>query len=146
MWGRVSPGPQLQQVYLAGPMRGLDDYNFPEFHRAAERLRREGFGVVSPAELDREEFGDVAPDLLPDPEVADNFRAYMIRDLTAVLKADGVALLPGWQHSQGALIEAAVSMMTGGRLFEAYTLKPVYSYEVLGGLLQWTVENDVARG
>ena len=41
----------LPTLYIAGPMRGYPDHNFPAFRAAAAALRRAGYGVVNPAEL-----------------------------------------------------------------------------------------------
>lgn len=37
------------KVYLAGPMRGKEDHNFPAFHFAAAKPREQGYEVFSPA-------------------------------------------------------------------------------------------------
>lgn len=79
-------------LYLAGPMSGLPDFNYPAFHAAAGRLRRAGFEVLNPAE-------NKPP--CEDPSWADWMRAA----LGQLLRADGVALLPGWRESKGATVE-----------------------------------------
>ena len=40
----------LKRIYLAGPMSGLPDFNYPAFHAAAAVLRAQGHYVENPAE------------------------------------------------------------------------------------------------
>ena len=42
---------KLKRVYVAGPMRGYVDYNYPAFDSACEVLREAGYDVVSPHEI-----------------------------------------------------------------------------------------------
>lgn len=91
------------RIYVAGPMSNYEDFNFPAFHAAAAQLRAMGYDVISPAE----NFG------------GDQGRPYMeyieegVRQITRV---DGVALLPGWTASQGALVEQQVALMLGRKV------------------------------
>ena len=45
------------KLYLAGPMRGVPEFNFPAFFRAAAQLEREGHIVFNPAAKDNAEYG-----------------------------------------------------------------------------------------
>ncbi|QDF14203.1 deoxycytidylate deaminase [Microbacterium phage IAmGroot] len=90
-------------LYLSGPMTGLPHYNYPVFRDAAAELRANGFDVISPVELDEEAGVD-----LGNFTEADR-RAALARDVAAVTRADGVALLPGWMHSSGARAEVAIA-------------------------------------
>lgn len=78
-------------VYIAGPMRGSPDLGRMAFNIAEGCLRARGFAVLNPARL---------PEDLP-------AEAYMQICLAMLREADIVALLPGWENSAGAKIEAA---------------------------------------
>lgn len=85
------------RLYLAGPMAGLPEHNFPAFHAEAARLRALGYHVENPAEIN----ADGAP------------RAVcMRRDLQALMRCEVIALLDGWHTSAGAHCErdAAVQL------------------------------------
>lgn len=45
------------KVYVAGPMRGIPEFNFPAFNLAAKNLRADGHVVFNPAERDNERHG-----------------------------------------------------------------------------------------
>lgn len=79
----------IVRVYLAGPMSGLPEFNYPAFNQAAEQLRTLGFHVENPAEC----------------EPCDSWNEYMRRGLTKMLTCDCVAFLPGSMASKGATIE-----------------------------------------
>ena len=101
-------------TYLAGPMRGLADYNYPAFHAAAKDLRARGFTVLSPAEHDEDTGLDPAEDLT----------VIMRWDLEAVLQADSVVLLPGWRSSAGVAVELTVAKAIGIPWYEYPDLEP----------------------
>jgi nucleoside 2-deoxyribosyltransferase len=109
-----------QLAYLAGPMRGYDEYNFPAFHAAAAKLRGHGLDVWSPAEHDVNEDG-----FDPAKDTAQPMKHYMRRDLPAVLSADMVCVLPGWEKSQGACLEVHVARTCGIPVYWADTMQPV---------------------
>lgn len=106
------------KIYLAGPMRGYPEFNFPAFHEAAAKLRAEGHFVFNPAERDVERHGGI--DISKGNELGDvaqaerehgfSRRDAMHDDLDFITKhADGIALLPGWQESEGANLELAAA-------------------------------------
>ena len=43
--------PLSHKIYIAGPMTGLPELNFPAFHAEAARLRAFGYEVINPAEI-----------------------------------------------------------------------------------------------
>ncbi len=92
------------RIYIAGPMTGLKDHNYPAFHREAARLRRLGHDVVSPAELNAS-------------LEHEGWDACMARDLPALRTCDAIQLLPGWENSRGAKREIDESRTCGIRVF-----------------------------
>lgn len=82
-------------VYVAGPMTGLPEYNYPAFNAAAEHLTAAGHRVLNPA---RHGLVD-----------GWTWQDYMRAALIDVATAEGVALLPWWQTSKGARLERHVT-------------------------------------
>lgn len=99
------------KLYLSGPMTWHRDFNFPAFDRAAARLRADGHEVCNPAERDRERYGSeifVSPDGDPAKLAGFGFslREAFAEDLKYIcLEAEGIAVLPGWEGSKGAMAE-----------------------------------------
>lgn len=100
--------PRPSSVYLAGPMSGLPEFNYPAFTEAAAFLRSLGYKVFNPAE---NHGGRTDLDLI------DYFR----EDLPQVMDAEGIAVLPGWQNSKGAQIEVMLATHLGKTLIDATT-------------------------
>lgn len=91
-------------LYIAGPMTGLPQHNYPAFFAAAERLQASGFDVLNPARIDEDHSTETG-----EP----TWQWYMRRALRMVSEADGIALLPGWEESTGATLEATVGRSLG---------------------------------
>lgn len=85
------------KIYLAGPMTGLPDFNYPAFHAAAARLRSMGHEVLNPAEN-------------PEPPCR-SWQGYMRMALAQLVQCECIALLPGWTESRGALIERKLAQV-----------------------------------
>lgn len=114
-----------KRVYIAGPMTGYEDYNYPAFNAAAERWRAAGWHVFNPAEHDQPTAEQEAT------LTADEIRAlYMRMDIGWVMQSDAVALLPGWQASKGANVEVAVARILNLFVFDAETMR-LYTETVL---------------
>jgi len=103
------------KIYLAGPMRGIPNFNFPAFFKAALELRANGHEVFNPAEDDVNEYGwDIA--YSPTGSMEDirhlgfSIRDALARDVHYICRhADTLVLLPGWSNSKGALAEKALA-------------------------------------
>ena len=104
------------KVYIAGPMRGYPEYNFPAFDYAARRLRQAGHEAINPAELDRVVHIHEWTDPLPDGFM----RGALKRDLVAICdEAEGMVLLPGWTLSSGVKVEHELADCLGLPVFFA---------------------------
>lgn len=109
------------KVYVAGPMRGIPEFNFPAFNRAAAHLRALGHEVFNPAERDNERHGtDISKgNASGDEEVAAKQHGFSLRVALAedadwiCREADAIALLPGWESSKGAQAELALGRALG---------------------------------
>ena len=110
-----------KKVYLAGPMRGIPEFNFPAFMSAAEFLRKQGFFVFNPAERDIERLGvdiskgnEAGSEDQAAKEHGFNLRTSLYEDMRYIcLEADAIALLPGWEKSKGANAELATALALG---------------------------------
>ena len=122
----------MRRLYLAGPMTGLPDYNYPAFHAAAARLRSAGYDVASPAELGKER-GYAWHDYLRRGLIQ------MLRDCT------GVALLPGWNESKGARVEVDVAAAVGMRLWSVGQWIAAATGEDRPGYTGTALRHDEAR-
>lgn len=87
------------RIYIAGPMTGLPDNNYPAFDRMAHKLRALGYTVCNPAEN--------AP---PDDPTWGNWMRLAIGQLVT---CDAVVLLCGWTDSKGASLEYLIARHLG---------------------------------
>lgn len=87
------------RIYIAGPMTGLPDFNFPAFNYAAALLRDQGLHVENPAEhggVDGAEWAD-----------------YLRYDMGRLATCGAIYLLKGWENSKGAQLEVHVARTLG---------------------------------
>lgn len=108
------------KIYLAGPMRGLPNFNFPAFDHAAKALREIGHEVFSPADHDREINGErIADNPTGNEALAVKKDGFDLRKALAAdtqficLEAEVIAMLPGWEKSLGAIAEHALAKALG---------------------------------
>lgn len=89
------------RLYIAGPMTGLPELNYPAFHEAEAQLVAAGFDVLSPAHNSGK---------------ADDWAGYMRLGIAQLIQCDGVALLPGSHNSRGARVERQLAEELGMRV------------------------------
>jgi len=115
------PESVIPTFYVAGPMRGHDQLNFPMFDRAAKLARAQGLGVISPAEMDRA--NGIDPATMPPEDI--DLSGIIQRDCKTILtlnpaRGDGMILLPGWEKSVGARAEVALGVWMGLQFINFY--------------------------
>jgi hypothetical protein len=109
------------KIYLAGPMRGIPECNFPAFFAATAELEAVGFEVFNPAARDNDHHGtDISKgnatgdEALAAAQHGFNLREALGADLAWICaEADAIALLPGWENSKGATAEYATARALG---------------------------------
>jgi hypothetical protein len=88
---KIEPRPTL---YLSGPMTGVAEYNYPLFITTATRLRNLGYPIHSPSDYEL---------------TSEDWVTCMRRGITDLMKCDEVALLRGWDQSNGAVLEVYIA-------------------------------------
>lgn len=86
--------------YIAGPMSGYPEFNYPAFGNAKAELEAEAIKVVSPHTIP-----------WPDqPIEGEELWQVMMREaLQLLLGCNGMILLKGWAGSKGALLEHQIA-------------------------------------
>lgn len=90
-------GPLPTGIYVAGPMAGLPEFNYPAFYAAAEQLTAAGHKRV------------VNPAALGDGGTGRPWDFYMRQGIAALITCESVALLPDWEQSTGARLEVHIA-------------------------------------
>jgi hypothetical protein len=144
------------KIYIAGPMSGIPQFNYPAFISAAGALRAEGYDVYCPAEMDNSTTVAAAwasPDgslREEDWDSADGtWGDFLSRDVKLIADdCEAVALLHGWSESRGARLEAFVALQLGYPLYEYFDfglheLDSHYALELIA--INTVNQGDVSR-
>jgi hypothetical protein len=94
----------MKRIYIAGPMTGIEAFNFPAFNSEAARLRAMGHSVINPAEVN--------------PDTRMSWVDCMRMDIALLVTCDTISLLPGWANSQGATLERHIAERLGMDVLE----------------------------
>lgn len=92
-----------RRIYIAGPMTGMPELNFPAFRATAATLRGMGIDAVNPAEINA------------DPSAA--WTDCLRKDIAQLLTCEAILLLPGWEESRRARLELHVAKKLGMAIY-----------------------------
>ena len=103
------------KIYIAGPMTGLPEYNFPAFDKAAAILTAQGHEVFNPAQNDRDHGFDASGLVGHEAErLGFSLRRALKQDLSWICDhAEALVLLEGWERSKGVRAEMALAEALG---------------------------------
>lgn len=104
MLGVIQSRQGAKRVYLAGPMTGLPDLNYPAFHAKAAELRARGWHVENPADN-------------PEPPCG-TWNGYVRMGIWQLTTCEAIYLLPGWTSSKGACLEFSIAQALGLEVIE----------------------------
>ena len=104
------------RVYIAGPMTGIAEFNFPAFNAAAAELTAQGLTPVNPADHG-----------LVEGAQWDDYLRY---DIAQLATCEAIYFLPGWTASKGARLEHHLAMALGMTVRLAPGAEPVPAAEV----------------
>lgn len=104
------------KIYIAGPMSGYPEFNFPKFFEVEAKLKAKGWTVFNPANKDGEA-GVVAHESYASGDAKKlmasgwSFREVFGWDTDKVINSDAIYMLKGWEHSPGATAEHATAVV-----------------------------------
>lgn len=101
----------MTRLYISGPVTGIDNDNFEAFREAQSRLFDACYITRVPHDLVIPEDSHETAMLLCINELTERTQKRGTRH--PVPAFDGLALLPGWEQSEGARLERAVAEACG---------------------------------
>lgn len=95
-------------IFMSGPMTGYEDFNYPAFHEAGEKLSKAGIEFESAAHECTGQY--IYP---PRADNAGPWDYYMRKSIRQLTQCQAILMLPGWQDSRGAQLEKHIAEELG---------------------------------
>lgn len=112
------------KIYIAGPMRGIPEWNYPAFAKARQEWKEKGHQVFCPAAI-----SEALGYKIDEPCEPQNGKAHLLHvilsDILCLSNADAIGLLPGWEKSRGATVELAFAQLLGLQVFDTVTMQEI---------------------
>jgi len=113
------------KYYLAGPMTGYKQFNFPLFTKVTSGLRYLGYDITSPLETDEPDMQEVAWKSETgehDEQFNETWGEVLAKDVILISDhMEAIILLPNWHKSKGARLEVFVALLCG---YPIWTVNP----------------------
>lgn len=91
------------KIYVAGPMTGYPNFNYSAFFQASCLLALQGFIPVNPATIGQRKGA--------------TYEFYIRLSLEMLMSSDAIAVLDGWESSNGASLEVDVANAMGMKIY-----------------------------
>lgn len=105
-------------VYLSGAMAGMPGRNFELFKKCADGWRAAGWTVVNPAE----NFGGC--------DKPTRFQRLKQDYVSLVTSCEAIAMIPGWEKSEGAMVEFMIAKSLGYPVYDATHVGMLLNYNI----------------
>lgn len=96
---------ELNKPYIAGPMSGHPEFNYPAFFAMENRLRDLGIQDI------------LNPVYIADGELGHPYDFYIRHSMKMLIQAQSIVMLNGWKGSKGAELEYHTAMTMGIPVF-----------------------------
>ena len=120
------------KYYIAGPMSGIPQFNYPLFDKVGAALIKAGHKTYNPSEMDDDEtraeaMASETGILAGGTCNGESWGDFLSRDVKLIADSDinAICLLPGWEKSRGARLEAFVAISLNYPAFEWIVDRPV---------------------
>lgn len=112
----------MKYVYIAGPMGGRENWNFPLFNEVERDLIERGWGVYNPAVQGA---GDKQTCGTPG-----DYKKFLPQDVAWIAASDYVVVLHGWERSKGAVFEVLFAKLSGIPVHQAVYRLPTGKWDI----------------
>jgi len=115
------------KIYIAGPMTGIRDFNFPEFRKMEKWMEGWGIDYISPVDMDSDYGLIFTKEEMATGRMSANksLDSIIRRDVGAILECTGIVMLKGWEDSRGAMAEWHVARWAGRNMFYEATIATI---------------------
>jgi len=109
----MEPSECAKRVYIAGPIKGMENGNRESFLTYARELARLGYTPVNPWDIKPSHDGPCIGLEVEHGDGTHRYGCYLRADIEVLMHCDAFTLMPGWTNSVGATTEMKVALAIG---------------------------------